>query len=448
MADIVSSLFGLSPMQEQAELTSRQRNFDLGTLIGQAGTTGFMTPTQSQNYINRQGAQAALAGTALRGIGGLFGLQDQQLQRATQLEGILGQTQQELGEEANNPTVFYPELQRKLAEGGFTREAMQVGQVAQKAIQDFGTGQAQQRKFVAEATAKEQETLREEQLRQALTTLPANATDDDYLAVVRQFAPAKDVMNVIEKKQLANEARQAKTEDLQFRLAEETKRAAERNETLLEQARLQGASSRDLVLMRINSDESIAAMDANNKRTIAEMKASTTATTKGAPKDVAEAESVLAGVDFTINEIKNAKKLLDTGKAVFSVKQNAIARGSLATGNPTENALNQNKVKRQVREGVNQILVAAKGTQTEGDAKRAQEMYLAAENTNSTEAWKDAMDALLRAQEKVKAEKKSYISTRGFGTTNISGKDKEALDWANANPNDPRATQIKQRLGQ
>ena len=159
MADIVSSLFGLSPMQEQAELTSRQRNFDLGTLIGQAGTTGFMTPTQAQTYVNRQGAQAALAGTALRGIGGLFGLQDQQLQRATQLEGILGQTQQELGEDVNNPAVFYPQLQRKLAEGGFTREAMQVGQVAQKAVQDYGLNQATIAEKQASAVAKNREKL-------------------------------------------------------------------------------------------------------------------------------------------------------------------------------------------------------------------------------------------------------------------------------------------------
>lgn len=165
MADIVSSLFGLTPMQEQAELTSRQRNYDLGTLIGQAGTTGFMTPTQSQNYVNRQAAQSALAGTALRGIGGLFGLQDPQLKRATQLEGILGQTQQELGEAVNNPAVFYPELQRRLAEGGFGREAMQVSQVAQKAIQDYGVSQATRQAQMATA----QEKMTQSQLNVAKT---------------------------------------------------------------------------------------------------------------------------------------------------------------------------------------------------------------------------------------------------------------------------------------
>lgn len=30
----------------------------------------------------------------------------------------------------------------------------------------------------------------------------------------------------------------------------------------------------------------------------------------------------------------------------------------------------------------------------------------------------------------------------------MSSQDKEALNWANSNPNDPRSAQIKQRVGQ
>ena len=414
MADIVNSLFGLPSEDVRQQLYQQQQDF----------STQYAN-TYGNEYDKRNALLGGIVGNAVANLGaGIFGVQDPRLKRATTLESILQSTQQELGENVNNPAVLYPALQQRLAEAGFSREAMQVGQVGQKAMQEaqlnqakIGQEQAQMQQYQAQTAIKQQEVAKEEQLRSAVAALPANATDDEYLDVVRKFAPAKDVMNVIEKKQLANEARQAKTEDLQLRLEEETKRARERNETLLEQARLQGANARDLATMRINSNESIAVMDANNKRAIAELKGATTAAAKGAPKDVAEAESVLAGVDFTISQISKAKDLLDTGKAVFSLKQNAIARGSLASGNPTANALAQNEVKRQVREGVNQILVAAKGTQTEGDAKRAQEMYLAAENANSTEAWKDAMSALLKAQEKVKSEKKTYIKSRGFGTT-------------------------------
>lgn len=188
MADIVSSLFGLTPLQQQAELTSRQRNFDLGTLIGKASTTGFMTPNQREAFVERQGAEAALAGTAIRGLGSLFGLQDPQLQRATQLEGILGQTQQELGENANNPTVFYPELQRRLAEGGFSREAMQVGQVAQKAIQDYNVNQAKLLTEQAQLAKAKQEKLPQiVQLKQAYDQAVAAGDKTTANAILAQM---------------------------------------------------------------------------------------------------------------------------------------------------------------------------------------------------------------------------------------------------------------------
>jgi hypothetical protein len=228
MADIVSSLFGLSPIRQEAEMASRARDLDIGTLIGQATTTGFMTPIQSQNYINRQGAQAALGGMAIRGLGSLFGLQDPQLQRATQLESILGETQMELGEMANDPTQFYPAIQQKLANAGFTREAMMAGQAGQKAIQEFGlnrakvqTEQAQQRKLGVEAFTAEQQAIREEQLRQELAALPPNADEEAYLAIVRKYAPAKDVMSTIEKRQIAEEGRKAKLEEIKLRAEEQ-----------------------------------------------------------------------------------------------------------------------------------------------------------------------------------------------------------------------------------
>lgn len=158
MADIVSSLFGLSPIRQEAEMAARARDLDLGTLYGMATVNERAPVAKQQAYINRQGAQAALAGTALRGLGNLFGIQDPMLQRATQLESILGETQAELGEDVNNPVAFYPTLQKKLADAGFQREALQVGQQAQKAIGEYTLNQAkvtneltQAQKFKAEA---------------------------------------------------------------------------------------------------------------------------------------------------------------------------------------------------------------------------------------------------------------------------------------------------------
>jgi hypothetical protein len=45
------------------------------------------------------------------------------------------------------------------------------------------------------------------------------------------------------------------------------------------------------------------------------------------------------------------------------------------------------------------------------------------------------------------AQKKAGGVPAGGEARGMSADDKQALDWANANPNDPRAAQIKQRLG-
>jgi len=188
MADIVSSLFGLTPLAQQVEEYNTGRDLELGNLIATAGLNQYAPPERQRAYLAQQGAQAALAGKAIRGIGGLFGMQDPQLQRATQLETILGQTQQELGEDVNNPTVFYPQLQRKLAESGFTREAVQVGQVAQKAIQDFGLTQAKIMTEQAQLAKARQEKLPQiVQLKQAYDQAVAAGDTSTANAILAQM---------------------------------------------------------------------------------------------------------------------------------------------------------------------------------------------------------------------------------------------------------------------
>lgn len=263
MADIVSSLFGLTPLAQQVEEYNTGRDMELGNLIATAGLNQYAPPERQRAYLAQQGAQAALAGKAIRGIGGLFGMQDPQLQRATQLEGILGQTQQELGADANNPTVFYPELQRKLGEAGFTREASQVGQVAQKAIQDYGltqakigSEQAQQQKYQMEALAKQQDIMREEQGRQALIQLQETAatqgkavTNDDIIRTLSPYVSADKLATLVQ-----TSADKAAYRDA---MAQQAQTAAEAR---IEAARVAGANTAQIAQMRIDAQKEIASM--------------------------------------------------------------------------------------------------------------------------------------------------------------------------------------------
>lgn len=449
MADVISTLFGITPQSVNNQLDTRA--VDIGKLWGAATVNPYATPAVQNAYRDQQAAQFALGSMGARAVGGMFGLQDPRLKRAADLERILNETQSEAGQD---PVMLYSTLADKLSAAGYGKEAMIAKQEAAKLGLDLGVKQAAMTKDYAAASKSQQEAqiaqqnaAREEQLRAELAALPANATEEDYLNVVRRYAPAKDVMSTIERRQTAEQARIAKSEDLQTKLQADYERADERNKTLIEQARLQGATSLQLKQMEIASREQLAGMKLEQQRQLAENKAATKAEAKGAPKDVAEAEAALAGLEIVTQDIQKAKDLLITGKAKFGVKENAIAAAQSRVGNINDNTKNQLEVKRQIRTGVNNLLLLARGTQTEGDAKRAQELYVSAETANSNEAWKLAMDALLRAQEKLKAEKSTYVKSRGFGGNKLSAQDKQALDWANANQNDPRAAQIKQKLG-
>ena len=206
MADIVSSLFGLTP--REAEQQALQQNYDLGGLIGAASINPYDTAINQDAEIKRQAALAALGGQAVRGVAGMFGVQDERLKRATTLESILQSTQQELGSAVNNPAILYPALQQRLAEAGFSREAMQVGQVGQKAIQEaqlniakVGQEQSQANKYKSETSLK---NLEVQQKLIEVGSIPARAqvlkaripelTDDQAKALASDPALLREVL--------------------------------------------------------------------------------------------------------------------------------------------------------------------------------------------------------------------------------------------------------------
>jgi hypothetical protein len=73
--------------------------------------------------------------------------------------------------------------------------------------------------------------------------------------------------------------------------------------------------------------------------------------------------------------------------------------------------------------------------------------FLILGNKNAKQADKDKAQANI---DRTKADVIAQLSNgaaKGGGGGNMSAQDKQALEWANANPNDPRSAQIKQKLG-
>jgi hypothetical protein len=159
MADIVSTLFGINtPAQDQVQTYRDTQAGNIGSMWGLATLNPYDKNINADAYVKSQQAQAQLGNRLGTAIGGMFGVEDPMLKKATSIEQILQETQQELGAEVNDPVKMYGTLYNKLSQGGFTREAMQVGQLAQKAVQEQGLNQAkienekaQTAKYLAEA---------------------------------------------------------------------------------------------------------------------------------------------------------------------------------------------------------------------------------------------------------------------------------------------------------
>lgn len=207
MATVAESLFGMTPesLQRQRQQQLRQEAMDYASIAD---------PFQQANFAIYQGA-----GGLARGIGGLLGAQDPELMRVRQRQELLQ------GINPADPASLRSAAQRAMEANDFQAaqmlndRAMSMEATQAKISADMAlTSQrrAQESKLTAEAN-------REEQLRTALAGLPAEATDKDVEAVVRQFGDPNKIFSTIEKRQTAELNRQAKAE-LEKEKAEERAR--------------------------------------------------------------------------------------------------------------------------------------------------------------------------------------------------------------------------------
>jgi hypothetical protein len=133
MADIVNSLFGLSPQEMRAEKLAANRERSLG--LAQLAPQGYGAIV----------AGAGDIGFALgEGLGSLFGMEDPALTKAKNIENVLFSVQNELGPDAvGDPTKLYPLLSQKLNEAGLSREATKVSLMGTDEIAKYRKNEAE-----------------------------------------------------------------------------------------------------------------------------------------------------------------------------------------------------------------------------------------------------------------------------------------------------------------
>jgi len=171
-----------------------------------------------------------------------------------------------------------------------------------------------------------------------------------------------------------------------------------------------------------------------------------------------------AGID---KDLAGIEKQIADGKLNLGLVNNATGSARNFLGASNESSRNLATFKAKLENMRNSVLLLNKGVQTEGDAQRAMNEMIA--NINDSEVVKQRLTEIRALNRRAVQLKKNNVDMvrRNYGqedmdfskyenqppATNLpkpsalSPEDARALEWANKNPNDPRAKAIKQRIG-
>jgi len=366
MAEIVQGLFGVSP-----DIFRKQQD---AQFRAQAMAEAQLDPRQGMVY------DAAVGGRQFgRAINSLFGAEDPMLAKQTAENNLLQQVQSSLSPaDLQDPyklsaAVYQAAMRANLPE--LANNAYQNMQAGRLSNAKLGTEQAQANKI-------NQELATNAELKTALNALPKDATDEQKLNVFYKFASPEVSVKALETKNTLAAAR----EDKMTMAADSRALAREKiiadNETKLEVARQQGANAQAVKSMAAGLALQLAAYDRSTKLEVESMRVKNDSLNRGYGKDVAEAKSAITGAEILATDTNKYLKQIDNDEVRFGLGTNIAGKTSTMLGLSTDNAIKQAEIKQHLSAGVNNLLVAAKGTQTEGDAQRAQDLFLKASSAN------------------------------------------------------------------
>lgn len=376
---ITESLFGLTPeavrAQQAADLERRATAF------------AQLSPMQA--------AQAGLFRSVSQlgsGIAALGGYQNPEVLRAQQRQGMLS------GLDMSSPDALMQAAQTAQRAGDFS-----LAQTLQTQAQDMRVKGAQAQKLTAEAQDAENKRIREEQLRAALAELPANATPEQYLDVVRRYgSPDKVLTSVqtsIDKEAQRRQALELKKMEIAARM---------------EQARQAGADRMMIAQMQIDGRRELAQFASSLKGAKPE-KVLPASLQKAEDADFDAIESV-SGLNMSLEPVitslggfgsKPVNPSLNLGATNNAMN---TARNFLGMSTPESRQYSQlEETKIRI---INDSLRLNKGTQTEGDAQRAAREVEAAWAKNDTEATRQALLRLYQINERAKQNKEQQIERR------------------------------------
>lgn len=341
-----------------------------------------MSPQETINYMALKGGKQLG-----QGIGSLFGVntQDPMMKRATLVRGLAQKYGVDTAEGLDS-------IAQGLQQAGDFEAAMQIKSKADA----LRTSSATLAKTQAEAAKAQNALSLDEKLRNELSKLSPDASEEDIMKVVTKYGSADKVLATLQ-------AAQAKKADREQRASLQTERLAQ-----------QAQIERD----RIQSRQDLALLMNSIKQSQSQGKPLTAA-------DLKEINKIKSNVDTANNTISQADNyigLIDEGKMQFGAGENALGVVRRLAGKANESDLNKVEFEQFVTSSVNSILNLAKGPQTDQDAKRAEKQIIDALNKNDSSAvkrglqnlkkvWKDAKDTDMSALELYSSERQGKSFT-------------------------------------
>ena len=450
--NIVAGLFGLTPEMygEQQRRSALREGIDLAKLTpGEAGA--------AMTYAGARGLGGAIAGA--------LGVEDPQLKMISARNAIAQQIDQ------SNPESILKGAQM-LAQAGDQQGAMALAQYARQAQSEMA--QTQQRRAAEQSSlataAKTQLSIdQEKQLRDELSKLPKDATQEDILAVLTKYGSPDRVIAALTASASRTEATQARTATSEAANLAKTEAAKTAADAALERAKVAADAQIEAARERGATAVQIAQLQTQTKRDLAQLAISLKESASAellTPKEKQKREAAYPQATSAINSfetkadsfIKDIEKLRDS-PGLSEITGIAAGRlpGITANGRAAQ-ALYDKIVAKGGFQALQDLRDASKtggalGNVSNQEGKQLTASFAAIDRRQDAKDVRAALDQAIGDIQGSKTRlKEAYDLTYSYKAEQpkktLSGEDRQALDWANKNPNDPRSAQIKNRLGE
>jgi hypothetical protein len=426
---IVPSLFGLTPEMygEQQRVGALQEGITLAQL-DPAARGAAMT------YAGGRGLAGAIAGA--------MGVEDPQLKMISTRNAIAQQIDQ------TDPESILKGAQM-LAQAGDQQGAMALAQYARQAQGEMALTQqrrAAEQSSLATAAKTQLSIKQEEQLREELSKLGPDATQEQILGVVTKYGSPDKVLASLQgsaDRQLANQAR-----------VDAAKVAADAR---IDAAREAGATRVQIAQMQADARRDIAQMAQSFKQSQAEQPLSSKELQKREASFPQATSAIKSFETKSDSFVKDIEKLRDH-PGLPEITGFAAGRlpGITANGRAAQ-ALYDKIVAKGGFQALQDLRDASKTGGALGNVSNQEGKQLTASfgAIDRRQDVKDVQEALNQAIGDIQGSKtrlkEAYDMTYSYKAEqpkkSMSSEDEQALNWANSNPKDPRAAQIKNRLG-